>query len=206
VRVTAQLVQVSDGYHLWSETYDGDLGDIFAVQDDIARQILAALKERLAIEPTAEPAPAMRTDVTAYSLFLEARDLILTRDAQGLRRAIDLLDRAIAIDAAYAPAYAARGKAYLLSSDLPSMYGDIPAKKALQLAESNADRALELNPNLLDARNWLALALKNVGRIREALDFRGSIAWMAGRPADALRRSAGARPWIACAQAARTRG
>ncbi|MFT4767859.1 MAG: TolB-like protein/tetratricopeptide (TPR) repeat protein [Glaciecola sp.] len=204
VRVTAQLIQVSDGYHLWSETYDGNLSDIFAVQDDIAQQILVALKEQLVVEAAPEVAPATRTDVTAYGLFLEARDLIYTRDEVKLTRAKALLDQVISIDPEYAPSYAARAKAYLLLSDAPSSYGTIPVQEASDKAESdvamalelapkladahavrgmlsndigNPDfalaslrRALELNPNSLDARNWLALSLTDNGLFREALD------------------------------------
>ena len=204
VRVTAQLIQVSDGYHLWSETYDGNLSDIFAVQDDIAQQILVALKEQLVVEAAPEVAPAARTDVTAYGLFLEARDLIYTRDEAKLTRAKALLDQVISIDPEYAPSYAARAKAYLLLSDSPASYGTIPVQEASDKAESdvaialeldpqladghavrgmlnndigNPDfalaslrRALELNPNSLDARNWLALSLTDNGRIQEALD------------------------------------
>lgn len=203
VRVTAQLIQVSDGYHLWSETYDGNLSDIFAVQDDIAQQILVALKEQLVVEVAPVVAPATRTDVTAYGLFLEARDLIYTRDEAKLTRAKALLDQVISIDPEYAPSYALRAKAYLLLSDSPASYGDIPVQEAsakaetdinlaLELDENLADghavrgllnndtgnpdfalaslrRAVELNPNSLDARNWLALSLTDMGKISEAL-------------------------------------
>ncbi|GAB5413670.1 MAG: hypothetical protein Cons2KO_12730 [Congregibacter sp.] len=204
VRVTAQLIQVSDGFHLWSQTYDRDLEDIFAVQDDIAQQILVALKERLMVDEAPTITAATRTDIDAYSLFLEARDLIFSRDPDKMTRAVDLLDQAIEIDAGYAPAYAARAKAYTLLSDRPGSYGEIPAQQALeqsradvdralaldpQLADAyavqgliNADsgrpdfavsslrRALELNPNSLDARNWLSLALSYNGRFRDVAE------------------------------------
>ena len=204
VRVTAQLIQASDGFHLWSQTYDRDLDDIFAVQDDIAQQILVAMKEHLVGDETPEFVPAARTDIAAYNLFLEARDLIFTRGPEEMTRALELLDRAIAIDPTYAPAYAARAKALTLLSDRPGSYGTVPAKEALtrsradvekalqldpELADGhavmgliNADtgrpdfaisslrRALELNPNSLDARNWLALALSYNGRLRDVAE------------------------------------
>jgi TolB-like protein/tetratricopeptide (TPR) repeat protein len=204
VRVTAQLIQVSDGYHLWSETYDGNLSDIFAVQDDIAQQILVALKERLIVGQTPELAQSTRTDVTAYGLFLEARDLIYTRDEGKLTRAKALLDQVISIDPEYAPSYALRAKAYLMLSDRPSSYGKMPVDEAVRKAEIDVATALELdpeladahavrgllnsdignpdfavaslrrslalNPNSLDARNWLAISLVNMGRMREAVD------------------------------------
>lgn len=204
VRVTAQLIQVSDGFHLWSDTYDRDLADIFAVQDDIAQQILVAMKERLMVDEAPTVAAATRTDIKAYNLFLEARDLIFSRDEGKMTRAVDLLDQAIEIDPAYAPAYASRAKAYTLLSDRPGSYGAIPAQEALMLSRADVDkalaldsqladafavqglinadtgrpdfavsslrRALELNPNSLDARNWLSLALSYNGRFRDVAE------------------------------------
>jgi TolB-like protein len=90
VRVTAQLIQVSDGFHMWSATYDRDLKDIFAVQDDIAQQILVAMKERLMVDEAPKVAAATRTDINAYNLFLEARDLIFSRDPDKMTRAVEL--------------------------------------------------------------------------------------------------------------------
>jgi TolB-like protein len=204
VRVTAQLIQASDGFHLWSDTYYRDLEDIFAVQDDIAQKILVAMKERLIVDEAPAITPAARTDITAYNLFLEARDLIFTRNPEKMQRALELLNRAIEIDPAYAPAYASRAKALTLLSDRPGSYGTIPAKEALTRSRSdveralqldpeladghavmgliNADlgrpdfavsslrRALELNPNSLDARNWLALSLSFNGRLRDVAE------------------------------------
>lgn len=204
VRVTAQLIQVSDGFHLWSQTYDRDLSDIFAVQDDIAQQILVAMTDELMSDKTLSIAPAARTDVSAFNLFLEARDLISTRDETGMQRALELLNQAIEIDPTYAPAYASRAKAYTLLSDRPGSYGSIPAKEALEQARADVDkslaldskladgyavqglingdtgrpdfavsslrRALELNPNSIDARNWLGLALAFNGRLLDVAD------------------------------------
>ncbi|MDP5054835.1 MAG: adenylyl cyclase, partial [Congregibacter sp.] len=79
VRVTAQLIQVSDGFHLWSQTYDRNLSDIFAVQDDIAQQILVAMTDELMSDKALSIAPAARTDISAFNLFLEARDLLPAR-------------------------------------------------------------------------------------------------------------------------------
>jgi len=151
VRVTAQLIQVSDGYHLWSETYDGNLSDIFAVQDDIAQQSLAAMTEELLVNVESTLLPTTRTDVTAYGLFLEARDLIFTRDVTNMRRAVALLDQVTSIDPSYAPAYSLRAKAYVLLSDSSSSYGDIPVQKATAAAEADVATALRLDPQLADA-------------------------------------------------------
>jgi TolB-like protein/tetratricopeptide (TPR) repeat protein len=204
VRVTAQLIQVSDGFHMWSATYDRDLTSIFEVQDDIAQQILVAMKERLMVDEAPKVAAATRTDINAYNLFLEARDLLFSRNEEKMTRALALLDQAIEVDPAYAPAYAARAKAYMLLSDRPSSYGSIPTQEALEQSRANVDkalaldpqladafavqglnnrergrldfavsslrRALELNPNSLDARNWLSLSLANDGRFRDVVE------------------------------------
>ena len=169
VRVTAQLIQVSDGFHLWSETYDGDLSDIFAVQDDIAEQILVALTDQLLAEGVAPLTPAQRTDITAYGLFLEARDLIATRNVANMQRALELLDRAIDIDVAYAPAYAARAQARLLLTDRPTSYGDIPQHVAYPLVQADIDKALELDPNLAQGHAVLGLISADLGRPEVAI-------------------------------------
>ena len=102
VRIVAQLISVDDGYHMWSQTYDRDLTDIFAVQDDIASQILVAMKTQLGVEAAPTLAPVQRADVAAYGLFLEARDLIFTRKPENMERALELLNTAIEIDPTYA--------------------------------------------------------------------------------------------------------
>jgi TolB-like protein/tetratricopeptide (TPR) repeat protein len=169
VRVTAQLIQVSDGFHLWSETYDGDLNDIFAVQDDIASRILLAMKNQLNVEEAPIVAPVQRADVTAYGRFLEARDLIFTREPSKMERAMALLDEAIAIDPGYAPAYASRAKALLLLSDRPGSYGTIPAQEAIPRAEADVEKALELDPDLADAYAVRGLINSDSGRVDYAI-------------------------------------
>ena len=164
VRVTAQLIQVSDGFHMWSATYDRDLTDIFAVQDDIAEQILVAMTERLMVDEAPTIVQATRTDIGAYNLFLEARDLIFTRRPEKMQRAVELLDRAIEIDPAYAPAYSARAKAVTLLSDRPGSYGTIPAKEALERSTADIDKALELDPELADAHAVKGLINADTGR------------------------------------------
>lgn len=164
VRVTAQLIQVSDGFHLWSETYDRDLTSIFEVQDDIAQQILVAMTERLMVDEAPQLAPAARTDITAYNLFLEARDLIFSRNVEKMQRAQELLDQAVAIDPGYAPAYASRAKAVTLLSDRPGSYGVIPAQRALERALADVEKALALDPNLADAHAVMGLVYSDMGR------------------------------------------
>ncbi|MEM1402752.1 MAG: tetratricopeptide repeat protein [Pseudomonadota bacterium] len=192
VRVTAQLIQVTDGFHLWSETYDGDLTDIFAVQDDIAEEILEALKTTLGVLDTASIATATRTDIEAYNLFLEARDLIYTRSKEKMERALQLLDEAITIDPNYAPAYAARAQTYVLLSDRPASYGDLPAREAFEQARKDIDRALEIDPELAHAHAVNGMLVSDLGRPDAAVaSFR--------RALELNPNSLDARNWLALA-------
>lgn len=198
VRVTAQLIQVSDGFHLWSETYDGDLTDIFAVQDDIAEQILVAMKTQLKVDVAPDIAPAARTDITAYGLFLEARDLIFSRRPENMEHALELLNRAIEIDPGYAPAYASRAKALALLSDRPGSYGKLPGEETLARADKDVQRALELDPSLADAYAVQGLINSDSGR----LDFAIS---SLRRAIELNPNSLDARNWLALALASEGR-
>ncbi len=201
VRITAQLIQVEDGFHLWSETYDRELTNIFAIQDEISAAILSALKAELIGE---EQIASTRTGTESYEKYLLARQRIYSRGKPELENAMVLLDEVIRADPQFAPAWAQRGIVTLLLSE--NNYGDIPilqsradAKRDLEksleldpaLAEgwaglglyhydqSGADnqataieyleRALAINPSLVNASNWLQLALDNQGRVGEAL-------------------------------------
>jgi len=154
VRITAQLIQVDDGFHLWSETYDRELTDVFAIQDEIANAILTQLKARLVEGET--PAPlATRTSTEAYELYLLAKQRMYERSQLPLEDAVGLLDRAIAIDPQYAPAYAQRGIAALLLAD--NSYGTTPQAQAETQAKLFLDQALRLDPELAEA--WAGLGL-----------------------------------------------
>ncbi len=108
VRITAQLIQVDDGFHLWSDTYDRELTDVFAIQDEIANAILEQLKARL-VGGESVAVAATRTNTEAYELYLLAKQRMYERTQLPLEAAAELLDRAIAIDPQYAPAYAQTG-------------------------------------------------------------------------------------------------
>ena len=154
VRITAQLVQVDDGFHLWSETYERELTDVFAIQDEIANAILTQLKATL-LEDEETRISQARTDSEAYELYLLARQRMYERSQLPLEAAVDLLDRAIAIDPQYAPAYAQRGIAALLLAE--NSYGTIPRKQAETHAKLFLEQALRLDPDLAEA--WAGLGL-----------------------------------------------
>jgi len=157
VRVTAQLISVSDGYHLWSETWDRELTDIFAIQDEIAGAILAALKTELVDDEAL--AGSARTDPAVYEAYLQAKQLIYTRSGPKLEQARTLLDGAIARDDAFAAAWAQRGTLAMLQS--VQQYGTIPYGESQDMARRDLDRALSLDPNLDEALAGLGLWYSN---------------------------------------------
>jgi len=151
VRITAQLVKAEDGFHLWSETYDRELTDIFAIQDEIARAITDALAIQLDLENTDSRLVIEQTrNMEAYDHYLEARALIAQR--RNFEQAIELLDGAIEHDPEFAEAWAANAQAHSLSV---YYLRDISYSEFLSEAERMATRALELNPLLSQAHSVL---------------------------------------------------
>jgi TolB-like protein/Tfp pilus assembly protein PilF len=163
VRITAQLIQVEDGFHLWSDTYDRELTDVFAIQDEIATAILEQLKAHLLEDGAEVVVAATRTNSEAYDLYLLAKQRIYERMQKPLESARDMLDRAIELDPEYAPAYAQRGIATMLLSQ--DSYGDIPDAQAQGQAKLFLDQALRLDPELAEA--WAGLGLYHGGRPAE---------------------------------------
>ncbi len=166
VRITAQLVRADNGFHLWSETYDRELDNVFAIQDEIARNILQQLKATL-LEGEESAVAATRTNTEAYDLYLLAKQRMYERTGPTIQAAADLLDRAIAIDPQYAPAYAQRGIAALLLSEGSGAYGDIPVQQAQTQGKLYLDKALQLDPNLAEA--WAGMGLYHIDQPKPEL-------------------------------------
>ena len=162
VRITAQLVKVEDGFHLWSATYDRELTDIFAIQDEIANEILIQLKARL-LDEEGPAIVSQRTDPEVYDVYLLAKQLLYRRTRLTIESAVELLDQAIAKDPEYAPAYAQRGIATLLLSE--SQYGTTPDAEAHRQSKRFIDAALEKDPQLAEA--WAGLGLYHKDRPAE---------------------------------------
>lgn len=155
VRVTAQLIQAKDGYHKWSNTYDRDLSDIFAVQDEIAQAIVsemsAAVPALAAASKTLTPS-ARADNISAYDRFLLAREkMTMDGGRSAYEDAAKLLDEAIAADPTYAPALAWRGYAAVMLSDAPGSVGTMPVKEALPIVKGFVDRALAQDPASAEA-------------------------------------------------------
>ena len=146
VRVTAQLIKASDGFHLWSETYDRELRDIFAVQDDIARAVAGSLQVALLGGGKAAPS-AKDTNVEAYNAVLQGRYFQGRRSKANLERAAGYFEQAIKLDPNYAPAWA--GLARVRISQVSG--GDLPIQEGNSKAREAADRALALDRNLAEA-------------------------------------------------------
>ena len=157
IRVTAQLINASDGFHLFSATYDRDLTDIFAVQDDIAGKISTALLSELI--GTVSVHEATPTHIEAFDIYLLARQNIHTRDKDKMIEAMTLLDQAIAIDPEYAPALAQKALVTFLLSDSDGAYGDMPAAEAISIARPLLDKALRIDSRLAEAHAISGLIL-----------------------------------------------
>ena len=166
IRVTAQLIKADDGFHLFSETYDRDLEDIFAVQDEIAQEISKALLTEIV---GTEIVARSQTDTAAYELYLLARQRIHTRDIFNLREANSMLDRVLEIDPLFAPALAQKALVMHLMSDSLGAYGDIPMADTMPVARRAIDQALALDATLAEAHAIDGLLLENLNQVDEAI-------------------------------------
>ncbi|TDR22355.1 tetratricopeptide repeat protein [Marinicella litoralis] len=146
VRITAQLIDVAGGFHVWSETYDRELDNIFAVQDEIASAIVEALKLKLKLNSQVGGSQHAENG-EAYDLYLRGRELAREPSKSGLTRAIQYFEQALVIDPDFAAAHGAIASAWIWLED----YGGIPSQDAFDRAEPAARRALELEPNRADA-------------------------------------------------------
>ncbi len=154
LRVTAQLVNVEDGFHVWSQSYERKASDVFAIQDDVARAIANALRTELRVgfEPRPEP-PTGNLD--AYNLYLEGRYHLNHEALAGLELAADRFERATEADPRYAVAHAALAETYAILA----YYKLRPAAEAWAKAKAAAQRALAIDPTLALAHSVRGLEL-----------------------------------------------
>ena len=168
VRISVQLVKVADGYHLWSETYDRTLDDIFAVQDDIAQAVLKELHTRLIdVQPGAAASAALgdagdtlvatasvgRTaNAEAQRLYMQGRYLLGRKSAEDLTRSIEYLQEAVTLDPGFALAWATLSQAHHDTGG----WGLAPVAAANSQALAAAEKALALAPDLVEAHLSLA--------------------------------------------------
>lgn len=146
LRITAQLINAADGYHLWSETYDRDLTGVLAVQDEIASAITTALTHTLLGPRSAASAPKPSMDPESYRMYLEGKHYFGPHTKEGVDKAVELFKQVTAREPGFADGFAALGSAYLnQAEDYPQRMDLMPA------AEAALARALELDPNSLSA-------------------------------------------------------
>jgi len=169
LRITAQLIDVGDGSHLWSEQYDRTFDDVFAIQTEIARAIADALRLSLGLESEELVHPT--ADLEAYDLYLAGRANLRERGAS-LRDAVRLFEAAIARDSAWAPAWAGLAEAHELMAYYPASWERQPTDNESRLAimrthqeaaVAAAEQALDLDPDIASAR----VALGSVFRSRQ---------------------------------------
>ncbi|MEP7324600.1 MAG: protein kinase [Gemmatimonadota bacterium] len=198
IRVTAQLINVENGYHLWSETYDRQLEDVFAIQDEISRAIVDALKLRLS--GGGEPLVVPTKNIEAYNLYLKGRFFFSKDTEPALQKALEFFQLALLQDPAFARAYAGIADVWCnLADDWVAPDDAYPRAKAAaeralqrdaQLAEAMTsigkvlcwhewnfpgaeqvlDRAVALSPNYAEAHYVHGTALPLVGRLEEAIE------------------------------------
>ncbi len=169
-RVTVRLVDGENGFQVWSERFDRELSDVFAVQDEIAERVVLALTGKLGERERGALGQAQRTDVEAYEWYLRGRRAAATTLLADLESAVGMYRKALAIDPAYAPAWA--GIADALAWKMV-YHGGAADRGALDEASR---RAVELAPGLAEARAARANALSLLGRPEEAeTEFRRAL-------------------------------
>ncbi|MGH8242195.1 MAG: winged helix-turn-helix domain-containing tetratricopeptide repeat protein [Steroidobacteraceae bacterium] len=156
VRVTAQLIDASTNAHIWSQTYDRGLGDLFAIQDDIASSVATALE---ATTGGAESRGREPKSIEAYERYLRGQVVYNRRGPNDIQQSVQYFEEAVTLDPGYARAWAALSGAYSLLVH----HGHMPAEQGLPLQRDAALRAVELDPRLAVAQNRLARYYFNVG-------------------------------------------
>jgi len=152
IRVTVQLTSVRDGRTLWSERYDRELADVFAIQDEIAGTIVRTLRSTL-LGDLGDPTPVRYTaNVRAYSLYLKGRFWWNRRTQADIAQGIRYFEQAIAEDPGYALAYSGLADSYALDLD----YRGVPVVEGMERAKAEARKAIELDETLAEAHTSLA--------------------------------------------------
>ncbi len=154
LRITVQLVNVADGFHLWSETYDRQLTDVFVIQDDLSNSIVNALQVKLSGDEVKTLDTRMPTSVEAYNFYLKGRYFWNKRTEEGLQKSIEFFQQAIDLDPTYALAYAGLADAYVILG----WWQYLEPKETFTKAKSAARKAIEIDDSLAEAHAALAFS------------------------------------------------
>ncbi|HEX8139186.1 MAG TPA: winged helix-turn-helix domain-containing protein [Pyrinomonadaceae bacterium] len=205
VRVTVQLIQMSDGSPVWAQSFDERYTDIFVLQDSVSEQVARALLPELSGEEQRRVRRHETESVEAYQAYLRGRHFWNKRNEEGLRKSIEYFQQAIDLDAAYAQAHAGLADAYNVLAGYH--YGELAPEEYFRRAKAAATRALEINESVAEAHASLALINTYYERdadmaereYRRAIELNPSYAtahhWysdflaMRGRPEEALREA-----------------
>ena len=152
VRVDTQLIEASTDRHLWANTYERNLGDVIALQNEIARAVANQVQAKLTPQEQAHLLGADSVDPQTYELYLKARYFWGKRDEDSIRKSVDYFQQAIQRSPNYAPAYAGLAEAYAVKFD-------VAPQEQYSAAKSAARRALEIDDDLVEAHNALAASL-----------------------------------------------
>ena len=163
IRISTQLINVADGYHLWTEQYDRELEDVFAIQEEIAHSIAQALKIELTEEEKHAIEKAPTRSIEAYDFYLRGRRFFYRHTRRYTHHAIEMFSHAIEKDPRYTRAYAGKADCH---SYLYWYFGG--SATDLEQAEKDSDTALKLDPNLSEAHAARGLALSLSKRFEEA--------------------------------------
>jgi serine/threonine-protein kinase len=147
IRITAQLINVADGYHIWSEKYDRELDDVFAVQDEISLAIVDKLKVKLLGEEKQKLVKRYTDNLEAYDLYLKGRFQLHKLTEESIKKSLDCFHEAIQKDQRYALAYFGTAEAHVVPANL----GLTPSRESIPRAKTEALKALELDSELAEA-------------------------------------------------------
>ncbi len=198
LRITAELVNVADGYHLWSERYDREIEDVFAIQDDISQAIVKALRVILSEGEKKAIENKPRTNIQAYDYYLRGRQFFHQLRRRSLEYARQMFNKAIELDPGYALAYTGVADSssllytYFDARDFNLRQADKASRKALELelelaeahvsrgivtslthqfaeAEQSFEKAMKLEPKMFEAAYWYGMGLMAEGRFEDAV-------------------------------------
>jgi adenylate cyclase len=151
VRITAQLINTADGYHLWSDSYDRELKDIFAIRSQVAETVAKALQVTLAAGERRTLAQKPTEDLEAYQLYLKGRYYVNRYTEDGMKKGLAYLQQAIALDPGYALAYQGLAYYYGVVNDW-----FLAPKEAMPKMRAAAQKALQIDPTLSEPHSFLA--------------------------------------------------
>ena len=191
VRITVQLIEALSDSHLWSETYDRELANIFAVQDEISAAVVSELNEKLGLETTAAPRAIATTNLEAHESYLRGRYLVAQRTRDSVEGALAEFEKAVALDPDYALAHAELA----LTISLANSYLGLSGAEIITRATPHVDRAMALDPTLAEAHAaafWLAYFRydleEGLGHIEKAVqinpNYSEAYVWMSQALAD----------------------